>query len=62
MKTWVDARTSSKVEVFGSNKDSWEKRIYEFVEKDQLPSDFGGLKENGSSVDIIRKQMHQFCK
>ncbi len=56
-KAWIDARSASKVEIFGCNKDLWEKRISELVEKDQLPSDYGGLLENGTSEDIMRQQM-----
>ena len=57
VKAWIDPRNAAKVEIFGTNRAQWEERIFEFVERDQLPSDYGGLEVNGTSVDIMRQQM-----
>ncbi len=57
VKAWIDPRNAAKVEVFGCNRAQWEERILQFVEKDQLPSDYGGLERNGTSMDIMRQQM-----
>lgn len=41
IKGWLDPRTSSKVEVLSSRK-TWEKSLLEYIDVDQLPSDYGG--------------------
>ena len=41
IKGWLDARTAAKIEVI-SNKHTMEKRLLEFIDVDQLPSDYGG--------------------
>jgi CRAL/TRIO domain len=41
IKGWLDPRTASKIEVF-SNKAKMEARLLEYVDADQLPSDYGG--------------------
>ena len=41
IKGWIDARTASKIEVI-SSRATMEKRLLEFIDADQLPSDFGG--------------------
>lgn len=41
IKGWLDPRTASKVEVL-SNRKVWEKSLLEYVDADQLPSDYGG--------------------
>jgi hypothetical protein len=41
IKGWIDPRTAGKVELISSRK-SWEARLRELVDEDQLPSDYGG--------------------
>mmetsp|Transcript_25173 Transcript_25173/g.53669 ORF Transcript_25173/g.53669 Transcript_25173/m.53669 type:complete len:423 (+) Transcript_25173:220-1488(+) len=41
IKNWIDPRTSDKVEVLSSRK-TWEKALLEYVDEEQLPSDYGG--------------------
>lgn len=41
IKGWIDARTANKVEIYSSRK-KWEKRLVELIERDNLPSDYGG--------------------
>eukprot|EP00542_Grammatophora_oceanica_P019789 CAMPEP_0194048652 /NCGR_PEP_ID=MMETSP0009_2-20130614/28009_1 /TAXON_ID=210454 /ORGANISM="Grammatophora oceanica, Strain CCMP 410" /LENGTH=436 /DNA_ID=CAMNT_0038694581 /DNA_START=115 /DNA_END=1425 /DNA_ORIENTATION=+ len=41
IKGWLDARTASKIDVISSRK-AWEAKLLEFVDKDQLPMDYGG--------------------
>jgi hypothetical protein len=41
IKGWIDPRTAGKVELISSRK-SWEARLRELVDVDQLPSDYGG--------------------
>lgn len=41
IKGWIDPRTAGKVELISSRK-SWEARLRELVDADQLPSDYGG--------------------
>lgn len=41
IKGWIDPRTAGKIELISSRK-SWEKRLRELVDEDQLPSDYGG--------------------
>lgn len=41
IKGWLDARTAAKIEVI-SSKSTMEKRLLEFIDADQLPSDYGG--------------------
>jgi len=45
IKGWIDARTASKIEVI-SNRATMEKRLLEFIDSDQLPSDYGGKGPN----------------
>jgi len=45
VKGWLDARTASKVEVI-SNRATMEKRLLEYIDADQLPSDYGGKGPN----------------
>ncbi len=49
IKTFVDARTAGKVELF-SSKSAAEKKLREIIDVDQLPSDYGGTAE---STDIL---------
>jgi hypothetical protein len=41
IKGWLDARTANKIEVI-SNRATMEKRLLEYIDSDQLPSDYGG--------------------
>jgi CRAL/TRIO domain len=41
IKGWLDARTANKVEVI-SNRQKMITRLLEFIEPDQLPTDYGG--------------------
>mmetsp|Transcript_22498 Transcript_22498/g.53093 ORF Transcript_22498/g.53093 Transcript_22498/m.53093 type:complete len:461 (-) Transcript_22498:445-1827(-) len=41
IKGWIDARTANKVEVISSRK-AWEKSLLDYIDADQLPSDYGG--------------------
>lgn len=41
IKGWLDPRTAAKIEVL-SNKKEAERKLLELVDKDQLPSDYGG--------------------
>lgn len=41
IKGWIDPRTAGKIELISSRK-SWEARLREIVDEQQLPSDYGG--------------------
>jgi hypothetical protein len=41
IKGWLDPRTANKIEVISSRK-AWEKALLDYVDEDQLPSDYGG--------------------
>lgn len=41
IKSWIDPRTASKVEVVSSRK-IWEAKLLEIIDEEQLPSDYGG--------------------
>lgn len=41
IKAWLDARTAAKIEVI-SNRAKMEARLLEFIDADQLASDYGG--------------------
>jgi CRAL/TRIO domain len=41
IKGFLDARTSSKIEVISSKK-TWQKRLLECIDSEQLPVDYGG--------------------
>ena len=45
IKGWLDPRTAGKIEVI-SNRKNWEKKLLEFIDEDQLPSDYGGKGPN----------------
>ena len=45
IKGWLDPRTAGKIEVISAKK-TWSKRLLEFVEEEQLPSDYGGKGPN----------------
>jgi len=52
IRGWLDARTVSKMEVLSSRK-TWEKRLLEYIDVDQLPSDYGGTGTH-SDVTIVQ--------
>lgn len=41
IRGWLDPRTAGKVEVISSRK-SWEKALLNYIDADELPSDYGG--------------------
>ena len=41
IKGWLDARTANKIEVISGRK-QWEKALLDYVDAEQLPSDYGG--------------------
>jgi hypothetical protein len=41
IKGWIDPRTASKIELISSRK-SWEARLRELCDEDEIPSDYGG--------------------
>mmetsp|Transcript_19567 Transcript_19567/g.29707 ORF Transcript_19567/g.29707 Transcript_19567/m.29707 type:complete len:440 (-) Transcript_19567:258-1577(-) len=51
IKSWLDPRTTGKVDVI-SGRSSWEKKLLEYVDKDQLPSDYGGTGDATSKTLI----------
>ena len=53
IKGWIDQRTANKVEVLSSRK-VWEKKLLEYVDADQLPSDYGGKGPN--TQDTMEKE------
>lgn len=42
IKGWIDPRNTTKVELYGTNKQDWLRRLHELIDKDELPSDYGG--------------------
>mmetsp|Transcript_11319 Transcript_11319/g.25812 ORF Transcript_11319/g.25812 Transcript_11319/m.25812 type:complete len:447 (+) Transcript_11319:77-1417(+) len=64
IKGWIDPRTASKIELISSRK-TWEARLRELVDEDQLPSDYGG-KDTATTTTLAKevpegvlKQHHQ---
>jgi len=53
IKGWIDPRTANKVEVISSRKAS-EKALLEYIDEDQLPSDYGG--KGPASNDSMEKE------
>jgi len=45
IKGWLDPRTLSKVDLI-SGRSTWEKRLKELIDEDQLPVDYGGKAED----------------
>ena len=41
IKSWLDARTSGKIEVISDRK-KWSQKLLEQVDEDELPCDYGG--------------------
>mmetsp|Transcript_35066 Transcript_35066/g.84901 ORF Transcript_35066/g.84901 Transcript_35066/m.84901 type:complete len:434 (-) Transcript_35066:85-1386(-) len=50
IKSWIDPRTSSKVEVISSRK-QWEEKLRQIIDVEELPSDYGG-KATDSETEI----------
>ena len=42
IRTFIDPRTATKVEIFASRKQVWQARLLELIDADHLPSDYGG--------------------
>lgn len=65
IKGWIDARTAAKVELY-SSKSSSSKRLLELVDKNELPSDYGGaakdsnelIAEQNANTDVKRVETH----
>lgn len=53
IKGWIDPRTANKVEVLGPRK-TWEPKLLEYIDADQLPSDYGGTGPN--TQDTMEKE------
>lgn len=61
IKGWLDARTAAKIEVISSRK-TWEKALLEYIDPDQLPTDYGGtgpltndtMEKEGFAGDLKR--------
>lgn len=50
IKGWLDPRTAGKIEVI-SSRSAGEKRLLEYIDADQLPSDYGGTA--ATTTDIM---------
>lgn len=50
VKSWIDPRTSSKVEVI-SSREKWEEKLRQIIDVEELPSDYGG-KAIDSNTEI----------
>ena len=53
VRGWIDQRTASKVEVVGSGKERLLKKLSNYIDPDDLPSDYGG---NGKSIAAFLKE------
>lgn len=53
IRGWLDPRTAGKVEVISSRK-SWEKALLNYIDADELPSDYGGTGPN--TQDTLEKE------
>eukprot|EP00804_Cyclotella_cryptica_P016074 CCRYP_004208-RB/>CCRYP_004208-RB protein AED:0.34 eAED:0.34 QI:509/1/1/1/1/1/2/199/376 len=53
IKGWIDPRTAGKIELISSRK-SWEARLRELVDEDQLPCDYGG--KGTSTIETLKKE------
>eukprot|EP00591_Stephanopyxis_turris_P003249 CAMPEP_0195512554 /NCGR_PEP_ID=MMETSP0794_2-20130614/4469_1 /TAXON_ID=515487 /ORGANISM="Stephanopyxis turris, Strain CCMP 815" /LENGTH=588 /DNA_ID=CAMNT_0040640361 /DNA_START=173 /DNA_END=1939 /DNA_ORIENTATION=- len=52
-KTFIDARTAEKVEIYSSRKARWQKRLLELIPAEELPLDYGGT--NSPYSEFFRK-------
>lgn len=59
IKGWLDPRTTAKVELI-SSRSTWEKRLRELVDEDQLPSDYGGKCDDTATT--LMKEAPEGCK
>jgi len=50
---WIDQRTAAKVDVVGSGKEKLLKKLSNYIDPDELPSDYGG---NGKSIATFLKE------
>ena len=53
IRGWLDPRTAGKIEVISDRK-TWEAKLLEHVDIDQLPADYGGKGPN--TVDTIHEE------
>lgn len=53
IKGWIDPRTANKVAVLGP-RSSWEPKLLEYIDAEQLPSDYGGTGPN--TQDTMEKE------
>jgi len=53
IKGWIDPRTAAKVEIYGSRRKRWEKRLLELVDPYELPKDYGGKAEE-TDVTLVK--------
>lgn len=49
IKGWLDPRTAAKIEVI-SNRKKMEARLLEYIDADQVPSDYGGTGADSTST------------
>lgn len=59
IKGWIDPRTAGKIELISSRK-SWEARLRELVDVDQLPSDYGG--KGTATTETLAKEAPEGVK
>lgn len=60
IKGWLDPRTASKIEVCShSHKAQATEKLLEYIDKDQLPSDYGGTGPD--TRETLRNQIHGEC-
>ena len=53
IKAFLDPQLASKVEIYSSHKEVWQKRLLEFIDLDQLPHEYGGV---GKSINDIHRE------
>jgi len=53
IKAFLDPQIASKVEIYSSRKEVWQKRLLEFIDPDQLPHEYGGA---GKSINDIHRE------
>ena len=54
IKSWIDPRTAGKVEMYGSRRKRWEKRLLELADPSELPADYGGKAED-TMVTLVKE-------
>ena len=60
IKGWLDPRTANKIEIIASRK-TWEKKLLDFIDAKDLPSDYGGTAQN-SDVTILKENISDGIK